>query len=95
MPSSKKIEEILNCIKECSPGQDEFYQATQEVLGSLKPLLNLDKRYLDENILDRIIVPERTIIFRVNWVDDAGKIQTNLGYRVQFNSAIGPYKGDQ
>ncbi len=93
MPSSKKIEEILNCIKECSPGQDEFYQATQEVLGSLKPLLNLDKRYLDENILDRIIVPERTIIFRVNWVDDAGKIQTNLGYRVQFNSAIGPYKG--
>ncbi len=93
MPSSQKIEEILTCIKECSPGQDEFYQATQEVLNSLKPLLNTDRRYLAENILERIIVPERTIIFRVNWVDDSGKIQTNLGYRVQFNSAIGPYKG--
>ena len=93
MPSSKKIEEILKYIKECSPGQDEFYQATQEVLYSLKPLLDVDRRYGEQNILERIIVPERTIIFRVNWVDDAGKIRTNLGYRVQFNSAIGPYKG--
>jgi len=93
MPSSKKIEEILDYIKECSPGQDEFYQASQEVLYSLQPLLNEDSRYLENNILERIVVPERTVIFRVNWVDDAGKIQTNLGYRVQFNSAIGPYKG--
>ena len=93
MPSRKKIEEILKYVKECSPGQDEFYQATQEVLYSLKPLLDIDKRYIEYNILNRIVVPERTIIFRVNWVDDAGKIQTNLGYRVQFNSAIGPYKG--
>ena len=93
MPSSKKIEEILKYIKECSPGQDEFYQATQEVLSTLKPLLDIDKRYIEHNILERIVVPERSIIFRVNWVDDAGKIQTNLGYRVQFNSAIGPYKG--
>ncbi len=93
MPSSKKIEEILKYVKECSPGQDEFYQATQEVLYTLKPLLDFDRRYIEHNILERIIVPERTIIFRVNWVDDTGKIQTNLGYRVQFNSAIGPYKG--
>ena len=93
MPSSKKIEEILKYIKECSPGQDEFYQATQEVLSALKPLLDTDRRYIEQNILERIVVPERSIIFRVNWVDDAGKIQTNLGYRVQFNSAIGPYKG--
>ncbi len=93
MPSSQKIEEILTCIKECSPGQDEFYQATQEVLYTLKPLLDVDRKYIEYNILERIVIPERTIIFRVNWVDDAGKIQTNLGYRVQFNSAIGPYKG--
>ena len=93
MPSSKKIEEILEYIKKCSPGQDEFYQASQEVLHSLKPLLDEDSRYLEQNILERIVVPERSIIFRVNWIDDAGKIQTNLGYRVQFNSAIGPYKG--
>jgi len=93
MPSSQKIEEILKYIKECSPGQDEFYQATEEVLFSLKPLLNEDKRYLEYNILERIVVPERSIIFKITWLDDAGKIQTNLGYRVQFNSSIGPYKG--
>ena len=93
MPSSKKIEEILDYIKECSPGQDEFYQATHEVLYSLRPLLNEDSRYLEHNILERIVVPERSILFRVNWVDDAGKVQTNLGYRVQFSSTIGPYKG--
>lgn len=93
MPASQKIEEILNFIKECSPGQDEFYQASHEVLYSLLPLLNEDSRYFENNILERIVVPERSIVFRVNWVDDVGKIQTNLGYRVQFNSAIGPYKG--
>lgn len=93
MPSTKKIEDVLKYIKECSPGQDEFYQATAEVLDSLRPLLNEDGRYLEHNILDRIVVPERTIIFRVTWVDDAGKIHVNVGYRVQFNSTIGPYKG--
>lgn len=93
MTANQQIEEILNFIEECSPGQDEFYQATTEVLYSLLPLLNKENRYFDFNILERIVVPERSIVFRVNWVDDAGKIQTNLGYRVQFNSAIGPYKG--
>jgi len=88
-----KINEIMTYIKECSPGQDEFYQAAREVLDAIKPLLECERKYLDNNILERIVVPERTIIFRVNWVDDAGKVQTNLGYRVQFNSAIGPYKG--
>ncbi|CAA6809758.1 MAG: NADP-specific glutamate dehydrogenase (EC [uncultured Sulfurovum sp.] len=93
MPSSKKIEDVLNYIKECSPGQNEFYQAVEEVLESLRPLLDEDSRYLEHNILDRIVVPERTIIFRVTWVDDAGNIHVNVGYRVQFNSTIGPYKG--
>ena len=93
MPSAKKIEEVLKYIKECSPGQDEFYQATQEVLDSLRPLLNEDDKYLKHNILERIVIPERTIIFRVTWLDDAGQVNVNLGYRVQFNSTIGPYKG--
>ena len=93
MPHMQKVKEVLAYIQECSPGQDEFYQASEEVLYSLLPLLEKDERYLQYNILERIVVPERSIIFRVNWVDDAGSIQTNLGYRVQFNSAIGPYKG--
>ena len=93
MPSSKNIEEVLEYIKESSPGQDEFYQAAQEVLESLKPLLNQNSKYLEHNILERIVVPERSILFRVTWLDDAGKIQVNQGYRVQFNSTIGPYKG--
>ena len=88
-----RVEEVLNYIATCSPGQDEFYQASREVLESIEPLLKCESKYLDNNILERIVVPERTIIFRVNWVDDAGVVQTNLGYRVQFNSAIGPYKG--
>jgi len=93
MSVKEEVEKVLSYIKMSSPGQDEFYQASEEVLSSLIPLLEEDSRYLDQNILERIVVPERTIIFRVNWVNDAGKVQTNVGYRVQFNSAIGPYKG--
>ncbi len=93
MTSAEKVEKVLNSIKACSPGQNEFYQASQEVLYSLLPLLNEDSRYIKYNILERIVVPERTIIFRVNWLDDNGKIQTNLGYRVQFSSTLGPFKG--
>ena len=93
MPVNKKIKKVLEYIKECSPGQDEFYQASEEVLYSLLPLLQEDTRYLEHNILERIMVPERSIIFRVNWVDDRGQVQTNVGYRVQFSSTIGPYKG--
>ena len=93
MSAKSDIENVLQRIKVCSPGQNEFYQAAHEVLHSLIPLLEEDEIYCANNILERITVAERTIIFRVNWVDDQGKIQTNLGYRVQFNSAIGPYKG--
>ncbi len=93
MSSREEVERILEYIQECSPGQNEFYQASEEVLFSLLPLLENDSRYLNNNILERIVVPERTIIFRVSWINDTGEIKTNLGYRVQFNSAIGPYKG--
>jgi len=87
------IDKVLRNIEVYSPGQTEFYQAAHEVLHSLTPLLEEDNRYDLHNILERMVVPERTIIFRVCWIDDNGRVQTNLGYRVQFNSAIGQYKG--
>jgi len=93
MSSKAYVEKILGNLSEMSPGQDEFYQAVEEVLVSLLPLLDEDSRYEEQNILERIVIPERSIIFRVTWIDDSGKIQTNFGYRIQFNSAIGPYKG--
>jgi len=93
MSTQAYVTKILNSLEEMSPGQVEFYQAVEEVLHSLIPLLDEDSRYEEYNILERIVIPERSIIFRVNWIDDQGKIQTNFGYRVQFNSAIGPYKG--
>jgi len=93
MSSKAYIERILNTLEEMSPGQDEFYQAVEEVLISLLPLLDEDSRYEAQNILERIVIPERSIIFKVTWIDDIGKVQTNFGYRVQFNSALGPYKG--
>lgn len=93
MSISKYATKVLKKIQQDSPGQVEFYQAAEEVLHSLTPLLNAQPKYDQFNILDRIVIPERTIVFRVVWVDDTGKIQTNIGYRVEFNSAIGPYKG--
>ncbi len=93
MSIQSHIDKVLRNIQIYSPGQDEFYQAAHEVLHSLVPLLEEDSRYDLHNILERIVVPERTIIFRVCWIDDNGEIQTNFGYRVQFNSSIGQYKG--
>ncbi|WP_294955274.1 NADP-specific glutamate dehydrogenase [Sulfurovum sp.] len=93
MSVQSHIDKVLRKVQEYSPGQDEFYQAAHEVVSSLVPLLEEDNRYDMHNILERIMVPERTIIFRVCWVDDNGRVQTNYGYRVQFNSAIGQYKG--
>jgi len=93
MSAKQYINTVLREIQEYSPGQIEFYQASEEVLHTLLPLLEKEPKYMDHNILRRIILPERIIIFRVVWVDDAGRPQTNLGYRVQFSSALGPYKG--
>ena len=73
--------------------QPEFLQAVQEVLNTLQPVLDKNPAYQKNKILERIVEPERTFSFRVEWVDDKGQIQVNKGYRVQFNSAIGPYKG--
>ncbi len=87
------IDRVMKSTIESTPGQTEFYQAVEEVLNSLEPLLKAEPKYDEYNILERIVIPEREILFRVAWIDDNGKIQTNIGYRVQFNSAIGPYKG--
>ncbi len=93
MSAKEYTDEILAYIQEWSPGQNEFYQAATEVFESLTPLLEEEKRYREHSILERIVIPERTIIFRITWMDDSNKIRTNLGYRVQFNSTLGPYKG--
>jgi glutamate dehydrogenase (NADP+) len=76
-----------------NPGELEFHQAVKEVLESLEPVAEKHPEYVKAGIFDRIVEPERQILFRVPWVDDAGKVQVNRGFRVQFNSAIGPYKG--
>ncbi|MCV3508103.1 NADP-specific glutamate dehydrogenase [Campylobacter sp. CNRCH_2016_3089] len=87
------INETLEKIQATSPRQPIFFQAATEVLNSLEPLLESNKTYQDHAILERIVMPEKTTIFRVVYIDDAGKAQTHFGYRVQFNSSLGPYKG--
>jgi glutamate dehydrogenase (NADP+) len=87
------IESVLNSVVEKNPNEPEFHQAVREVLASLEPVFRCYPRYEDQRILERITEPERIILFRVPWVDDKGVIRVNKGYRVEFNSAIGPYKG--
>ncbi len=93
MSVHKYIDKVMKSTMQSTPGQTEFYQAVEEVLMTLEPILKSESKYDNYNILERIVIPERQILFRVVWMDDSGKIQTNIGYRVQFNSAIGPYKG--
>jgi len=87
------IHDTIESLRRTSPAQNEFYQAVGEVLESLEPLLESDRRYRDHRIIERLVEPERQIFFRVPWVDDHGTIQVNKGYRVQFSSTLGPYKG--
>lgn len=90
---NKYVAKVLEEIKQKQPWEKEFLQAAEEVLSSLGLVFEKDKKYEDHRILERMVVPERTILFQVPWVDDKGQIHVNQGYRVQFNSAIGPYKG--
>lgn len=83
----------LELLKKKNPNEPEFIQAATEVLTSLEPVIQANPKYEENGILERITEPERQIMFRVPWVDDSGKVQVNRGFRVQFNSAIGPYKG--
>ena len=87
------VPEILRIVEKRNPNEPEFLQAVTEVFESIEPVVQRRKDYRDAKILERIVEPERMIQFRVPWIDDAGQIQVNRGYRVQMNSAIGPYKG--
>ena len=88
------VDEILERVAKENPGQPEFLQAVTEVLESLRPVIDRNEDlYRRDAILERLTTPERSILFRVPWIDDSGKVHVNNGYRVQFNSAIGPYKG--
>ncbi|MEG0594392.1 MAG: NADP-specific glutamate dehydrogenase, partial [Christensenella sp.] len=87
------VQNVLEQVKEKNVGQPEFIQAVSEVLGTLAPVFEKHPEYENAALLERLVEPERVIIFRVPWVDDNGKVQVNRGMRVQFNSAIGPYKG--
>jgi glutamate dehydrogenase (NADP+) len=87
------ISEVLEGLKARNPWETEFIQAAEEVLESIAPLIEKDPKYKSQRILERIIEPERCVVFRVPWMNDRGEYMVNRGYRVQFNSAIGPYKG--
>ena len=88
------VDEVYELVVSKNPAQPEFHQAVKEVLESLRVVIEADEdAYRKEALLERLTVPERIIQFRVPWVDDKGQVQVNNGFRVQFNSAIGPYKG--
>jgi glutamate dehydrogenase (NADP+) len=91
--SSQAIASFLERVRQRDPHQPEFHQAVEEALVSLWPFLEANPHYLKAGILERLVEPERVIMFRIPWVDDSGQLQVNRGYRVQMNSAIGPYKG--
>ncbi|MGG6314047.1 NADP-specific glutamate dehydrogenase [Paenibacillus macerans] len=87
------VNEVYEAVQQRNPGESEFHQAVKEILDSLIPVFAKHPKYQKQGILERIVEPERLVTFRVPWVDDQGKVQVNRGFRVQFNSAIGPYKG--
>ncbi len=87
------VQRVLDDLKKRNPGEKEFHQAATEILLTLEPVINAHPEYEKAALLERLTEPERTILFRVPWVDDNGNVHVNKGYRVQFNSAIGPYKG--
>ncbi|MCK4774454.1 MAG: glutamate dehydrogenase, partial [Candidatus Krumholzibacteria bacterium] len=87
------VQKLLAEVKSKNPAEPEFHQAVQDVAESLSPVLERHPHYRTAKILERIIEPERVIMFRVPWMDDQGEVQVNRGFRIEMNSAIGPYKG--
>ena len=88
------VDEVIEKVVKENPSQPEFHQAVKEVLNSLRPVVEAnEEKFRKDALLERIVNPERQLIFRVPWIDDKGQVQVNTGYRVQYNSAIGPYKG--
>lgn len=90
---SQVVNKVIEDVKARNRGENEFHQTIEEVLHSLEPVLEKHPEYIKESILERIVEPERQVMFRVPWADDNGNVKVNRGFRVQFNSAIGPYKG--
>ena len=89
----QKLNDFMAKVIAKNPGEVEFHQAVKEVVESLMPFIEENPKYKDAKILERMVEPERVIIFRVPWLDDKGEIQINRGFRIEMNSAIGPYKG--
>ena len=90
---AESMAEFMERVEARSPGEPEFHQAVQEVVESVWPVLDRHSEFRNTKVLDRMVEPERVIMFRVPWVDDAGEVHVNRGFRVEMNSAIGPYKG--
>lgn len=90
---SSVVEEVYNEVLDRNPNEPEFHQAVREILESIGPAVEKHPEFAETKLLDRLVEPERQILFRVPWVDDNGEVQVNRGYRIEFNSALGPYKG--
>src|SRR5690606_18663979 len=91
--SRPTLHQFLDRLRVRDPNQPEFMQAVEEVMNSLWPFIERNPRYAEHGLLERIVEPERAIQFRISWVDDEGRTQVNRGFRIQHNSAIGPFKG--
>ncbi|MBQ4135570.1 MAG: NADP-specific glutamate dehydrogenase, partial [Clostridia bacterium] len=87
------LNELMARVEKRNPNEPEFHQTVKEVLESIEPVLESNPEYITSGVIERMVEPERIIKFRVPWVDDKGNVQVNRGFRIQFNSAIGPYKG--
>ena len=92
-PLTESVQPVFDTVLARSPHEPEFQQAVHEVLGTISPVLEQHPEYVEAGVLERLVEPERQIMFRVPWMDDAGKLQVNRGYRIQFSSVLGPYKG--
>ena len=88
-----KASEVLDNLKRRFPNEPEYHQAVSEVLGTIEEVYNEHPEFEKSNLIERLCIPDRIFSFRVTWMDDKGQIQTNMGYRIQHNNAIGPYKG--
>ena len=86
------IDAVLENVKRRNGNEPEFLQAVEEVFSSLAPVLERHPEFVDANLLERLVEPERQLLFKVPWVDDHGKVQVNRGFRIQFNGALGPYR---
>ena len=92
--AAEYVHSVYESVIARNPQEHEFHQAVKEILDSLIPVIEAHPKYMNNSLLEQLVEPERVITFRVPWVDDQGKVQVNRGFRVQFNSAIGPTKAD-